>query len=76
METLTLDELRELSYFVRSKKDGVREQIVDVKMILGFEGTDQENFSKILKYYEQEFSRFEVIETKLEKMKTVLWDAE
>ncbi|WP_078124900.1 hypothetical protein [Leptospira alexanderi] len=76
MEALTLDELRELSYFVRSKMDEVRNQIVDVRMILGFEGTDQENFNKILKFYEQELSSFEAIESKLEKMKVVLWDAE
>ncbi|EMJ96642.1 hypothetical protein [Leptospira alstonii] len=76
METeLTLNELIELSYSVRSKMDETREQIVHVRMILDFEGTDQENFNKILKYYEQELSRFEAIESKLEKMKTVLWDA-
>nr|WP_026054791.1 hypothetical protein [Leptospira weilii] len=62
----TYDELCELSYFVRSEIDEVREQI---GMILGFDGTDQGNFNKILKLYEQKLSSLETIETKLEKMK-------
>ncbi|EMN90440.1 hypothetical protein [Leptospira weilii] len=76
METeFTLDELHEFSYFVRSKMDETRERIVNVRMILGFEGTDQEDFNKILKFYEQELSRFEAIESKLEKMKVLSLDA-
>ncbi|AKP25931.1 conserved hypothetical protein [Leptospira interrogans serovar Manilae] len=72
METLTLDELHELSYFVRSQIDEVRQRILDSKMVLGFDTTtcsQKDEFKKIVEYYEQELSKFEAIESKLEKMK-------
>ncbi|EKP11566.1 hypothetical protein [Leptospira borgpetersenii] len=69
METFTLDELQELRFFVRSKMDETRDRIVDIQMIIGFDETDRENSNQMLKYYERELKTFEVIESKLEKMR-------
>ncbi|UMQ56642.1 hypothetical protein [Leptospira interrogans] len=81
METeFTYDELRELCYLVWNRKKQLREQADRYKESDGFAKNnnlnDNDIFEKLAEEAEREFELFKGLESKLEKMRAALWDAQ
>ncbi|WP_061205333.1 hypothetical protein [Leptospira santarosai] len=71
MEEFTYDELRELNYLIQNKAEEIKKQIINTRMILGFENTshaDKNKFEEIERYYMNELEGFKAIKSKLDLM--------
>ncbi|MDI7209078.1 hypothetical protein [Leptospira santarosai] len=71
MEQLTYDELRELNHLIQNKAEEIKKQIINTRMILGFENTshaDKNKFEEIERYYMNELEGFKAIKSKLDLM--------
>ncbi|MDI7220376.1 hypothetical protein QMM98_03230 [Leptospira santarosai] len=71
MEEFTYDELRELNHLIQNKAEEIKKQIINTRMILGFENTshaDKNKFEEIERYYMNELEGFKAIKSKLDLM--------